>query len=128
MKKIKPWLLLALVFLVGVIFGVVGTRLVVRRVVHEAILHPERVQIFVERRLTRRLNLNSDQQVKLDQILNNTRGQMQAIRQQYRPAMAQVFSNANQQISVMLTTEQLARYDKIKAENAVFLRGAQLTP
>jgi hypothetical protein len=102
--------------------------LVVRRAVHEAILHPERVQIFVERRLTRRLKLDSDQQIKLDKILSDTRAQMQTIRKQYRPAMAQVFSNANEQISAMLTTDQLTRYEKIKAENVLFLRGAQLPP
>jgi len=128
MKRFKPWLLLALVFCMGVILGVAGTRLMVRRAVREAILHPMRVQLLVERRLTRRLSLDAGQQVKLDQILSDTRQQMQTIRQQYRPAMALVFSNANQQISAILTTEQLARYEKIKTENALFLRGAQLAP
>ena len=42
MKTFKPWLLLALVFGVGVILGVAGTRLMVRRAVREALLHRRR--------------------------------------------------------------------------------------
>jgi len=128
MKRIKPWLLLALVFFVGVIVGVAGTRVVVRRAVREAVLHPARVQLLIEKRLTRRLGLDGSQQSQLDQILSGTRDQMQTIRQQYRPAVALVFSNANQQINAMLTAEQRVRYERIKADNAVFLHGVQLTP
>ena len=51
MKTLKLVLLLALVFLAGAVVGVVGTRAVVRRVVQQAMLHPERVQNLMERRL-----------------------------------------------------------------------------
>jgi hypothetical protein len=125
MKSVKPWLLLGLVFFVGVVFGVAGTRLVVHRVVREALLHPERVQMAIERRLTRKLNLDDAQQTKLDGILSDAHQQMKTIRHEFRPAMVLVFSNANQQITVLLTPEQLARYQKIKADNAVFFRGLQ---
>jgi hypothetical protein len=123
MKTLKPWLLLALVFGVGVILGVAGTRLMVRRAVREALLHPARVQMVIERRLIRRLRLDAAQQGKLDEVLTGARGQMEEIRKQYRPPVTLVFSNANVQINALLTPEQRARYENIKAENAEYLRG-----
>lgn len=125
MISFKPWLLLVLVFFVGVLFGVAGTRLVVRRVVREALLHPERVQMTIERRLTRKLDLDATQQIKLDGILSDAHRQMDSIRHEFRPQIVLVFSNANQQITAMLTPDQLARYQKIKEQNAGFFRGLQ---
>jgi hypothetical protein len=122
MKRFKPWLLLALVFGAGVILGVAGTRLMVRRAVREALLHPARVQTVIERRLVRRLRLDAAQQGKLDEILTGARGQMEVLRTQNRPPVTLVFSNANVQINALLTPEQRARYEKIKAENAEYLR------
>jgi Spy/CpxP family protein refolding chaperone len=123
MKTLKPWLLLALVFGVGVILGVAGTRLVVRRTVREALLHPAQVQTSIERRLVRRLRLDAAQAGKLDEILTGARGQLMELRKQYRPPVTLVFSNANVQINALLTPEQRGQYEKIKAENAGYLRG-----
>lgn len=128
MKSLKPWLLLVLVFFVGVFFGVAGTRLAVRRVVREAMLHPARMQMVIERRLNRKLDLDPTQRAKLDGILSEARGRLDAIRHEVRPEVALVFSNANQQISALLTPEQLARYQKIKEENAGFWRPAPPDP
>lgn len=128
MKRLKPWLLLALVFLVGVIVGVAGTRLVIRRIAREAALHPGLVQKAAEHRLARRLRLDANQRERLDQILTETRNQMQSLRQQYRPQAVLVFSNANAQINELLTPDQRERFEKFKEENAVFLRGLQSGP
>jgi uncharacterized membrane-anchored protein YhcB (DUF1043 family) len=128
MKSLKAWLLLGLVFIVGVLFGVAGSRLVVRHMVREAILHPARVQLAIQRQLTRKIGLDENQQSKLDGILTDAHQHVETIRKEFRPAMVQVFSNANEQITVMLKPEQLARYQKIKEDNAVFLRGLQSEP
>jgi uncharacterized membrane-anchored protein YhcB (DUF1043 family) len=125
MKTFKAWLLLALVFLVGVVLGVAGTRLAIRHAAREAVLHPARAQLLIEKRLTRRLNLDADQQSKLDRILTDARAQLAALRQQYRPPVALVFSNANDQISAMLTLDQRLKYEKLREENALLVRGWQ---
>lgn len=125
MKMLKAWLLLTLVFLVGVVFGVAGTRLAIRHAAREAVLHPARAQLLIEKRLTRRLRLDADQQLKLDGILTDARSQLAALRQQYRPPVALVFSNANAQISAMLTLEQRLKYEKLREENAPIVRGWQ---
>jgi len=128
MKKLKPWLLLALVFLVGVMVGVVGTRFVVRRAVRQAMLHPARVELVLERRLTRRLQLDAGQQAQLEQILQAATRQLQTLRQQYHPAATGVYSNANAQFSAILNPEQQLKYERWKAENAPLLRGLQSAP
>jgi uncharacterized membrane-anchored protein YhcB (DUF1043 family) len=125
MKSLKPWLLLALVFLVGIVFGVAGTRLAIRHAAREAALHPARAQLVIEKRLTRRLGLDADQQSKLDRILTDARAQLGALRQQYRPPVTLVFSNANAQISAILTLDQRLKYEKLKEENAPLVRGWQ---
>ncbi|MFZ0829119.1 MAG: hypothetical protein WAO02_17030 [Verrucomicrobiia bacterium] len=121
MKTFKLLLLVALVFLAGVVVGVVGTRAVVRRVVGEIILHPETVQPRMERNLTLRLRLDDDQRVKLHAILSDTHEQLQGLRKEYRPKVILVLSKANDQITALLTPEQQARFEQWKDKNRPLL-------
>ena len=121
MKTFKSLLLVALVFLAGVVAGVVGTRIVVRQVMGEVIAHPETVPPRVERNLAFRLRLDSGQRVKLHEIMSGTHGQLKDLRQEYRPRVILVLSNANNQITALLTPEQLARFEKWKKENLPLL-------
>ena len=125
MKTFKLILLLALVFFAGAVAGVVGTRAVVRRVVQQAILHPEQVQAVIERRLTRQLRLDDGQQAKLHDILSDTRGQLKDLRREYGPQFSLIISNANDQITALLTLEQQARYEKLKQGNHPLLQALQ---
>ncbi len=117
MKKIKLLLVVALVFLAGMATGVVGTRIVVRHIVGEAISHPESVPTHIERNLTFRLRLDNGQRVKLHEIISEAHGQLKDLRREYRPKVVLVLSNANDQIIALLTPEQAARFDKWKKEN-----------
>jgi len=125
MKTFKLILLLALVFLAGAMAGVVGTRAVVRRVVQQAMLHPERVQAVIERRLTRQLRLDGGQQAKLHDILSDTHGQLKDLRREYGPQFVLIVSNANGQITAILTPEQQARYERLKQGNHPLLQVLQ---
>jgi Spy/CpxP family protein refolding chaperone len=125
MKTFKSLLLLALVFFAGLVVGVVATRAVVRHVVQQAVLHPEKVQTMIERKLARRLRLDSRQEVKLHEILSDAHGQLKDLRQEYRPQFAEIVSNANEQITAILTPEQQARFEKLKQENRPLLRAIQ---
>ena len=117
MKTFKLLVLVALVFFAGVTAGVVGTRIVVRRVVGEALSHPETVPPRIERNLTFRLRLDEGQRAQLHAILADTHDQLQSLRRQYRPQVVLLLSNANERISVLLTPEQLARFEAWKKEN-----------
>jgi hypothetical protein len=121
MKTMKLLLLVALVFLAGGVSGVVGTRIVVRRVVGEVISHPETVQPRLERTLAFRLGLDGDQRAKVHAILSDTHEQLQVLRKEYRPKVILVLSNANDQISALLTPEQRARFEQWKDKNRPLL-------
>jgi len=117
MKTFKSLLLVALVFLAGMVTGVVGTRIVVRQVMGEVIAHPETVPPRIERNLAFRLQLDNGQRAKLHEIMSGTHEQLKGLRQEYRPRVLLVLSNANDQITALLTPEQLARFEKWKKEN-----------
>ncbi|HTV76285.1 MAG TPA: hypothetical protein VMD57_04735, partial [Candidatus Baltobacteraceae bacterium] len=75
--------------------------------------------------LTRRLRFDNEQQVKLHQILSDTHRQLKDLRQQCRPQLVVIFSNANEQINLMLTPEQQARFERLKSENRLLLQSMQ---
>ena len=121
MKTFKLLLLVLLVFLSGVVSGVVGTRIVVRRVMGEVILHPETVQPRIERTLAFQLRLDNDQRAKLHVILSDAHEQLQALRKEYRPQVILVLSHANDQVAGLLTPEQRARFEQWKDKNRSLL-------
>ena len=122
MKKWKSILLLLLVFSAGLAVGVVGTRVVVRRAVQHAMMNPERVELVMERNLTRRLQLDNDQQAKLHTVLTDTRAQLTDLRKQYQPQAAEIWRGAGTKISAFLTSEQQAKFSKIKEQGWPALR------
>jgi Spy/CpxP family protein refolding chaperone len=117
MKNYKSILLLVLVFLAGTVTGVVGTRAVLRHIVHQAILHPDRAQAFMERSLARRLQLDTEQQAKLHQIFMDAHARLKDLRHEYQPQFFEVLSNADGQITALLTPEQQAKFEQLKAKN-----------
>ena len=122
MKRWKSILLLSLVFFAGIVLGVVGTRAVTRHLNQIAIAHPERVQFFIERSLTRRLRLNPDQQAQLHDILTDTRSQMKTLRADFRPKVEAVYLDTDTKIDAILTPEQQAKYEQIKEADHPLLR------
>jgi len=125
MKIFKLSLLIALVFLAGMVAGVVGTRLVVRHWVNSAIQRPELVQVLLERNLRRRLHLDASQQAQVHRILTDARGQLRDLRQEYRPQVIAVLTNTEAQISAILTSEQQARFERMQQANRRFLQPPQ---
>ena len=117
MKTFKSLLLVALVFLAGAVAGVVGTRIVVRHVVDEAISHPETIRPRLERTLAFRLGLDRDQRAQLHAIVSDTHEQLEGLRKEYRPQVVLVLSNANSRVAAMLTPEQQVRFEKWKQKN-----------
>jgi len=125
MKTFKLLLLVGLVFLAGAVAGVVGTRIAIRHWVRSAIQRPQMVQTLIERRLNRQLRLDANQQAQVHQILTGARGQLQGLRQEYRPQVVLIVSNADAEISALLTPAQQQRFEKMKENNREFLQPAE---
>ena len=128
MKNWKSLLLLALVFFAGVVMGVVGTRVVVRRAVQQAITHPERLQAMIERGLTRKLRLDAGQQTRLHGILSDSHAQLDDLRGKFKPQIVAILTNANGQITAILTPEQQTRFEELKRKNHPLMRALQQNP
>ena len=125
MKYLKPILLLLLVFIAGICVGVVGTRVVVKRNIRQAIRQPELVRLRIERELTRELALDAAQQNKLDEILVNLQRDIAKARAERQPRFRAIFADAQRHINEILTPEQLQKFEKYQAEYGIFSFGGQ---
>jgi hypothetical protein len=117
MNKIKPWLLLALVFLAGFAGGIVATRGVVRHAVREAIRNPANIRRTIEARLTVKLRLDAAQRARVDAILQDTQGQLQGLRSEFQPRFGVILQHTKTEIAATLTPEQREKFEKLQSEN-----------
>jgi hypothetical protein len=136
MSKWKPALALLLVFVAGMVVGVVGTRMVVRQVANAMLKDPtfaqrvvqrqtEMVQRQMELRLARRLNLGPMQRDRVREILSEMQGQLKLINQETQPRRAEVITNAEAQINLVLNPDQKAEFEKLKEEYPTLLQPNQ---
>jgi hypothetical protein len=120
MSKWKPALAVLLVFVAGMVVGVVGTRMVVRRIAREMILNPEfarnRMTAQAELQLARRLRLGPLQRQRVREILSEMSGQLKLINEETQPRRQMVISNAAAQIDLVLGPEQKLEFEKLKEE------------
>lgn len=117
MKKLKPWLVILLVFVAGFAAGVVVTRGIVRRVVTVALTNPDRVRDLIEKRVASRLKLEATQREKVRQILSDSQEDLKTLRVKTAPEFLAIVSNAEARVSVLLTPEQRERFEKLREEN-----------
>ncbi len=129
MSKWKPALALLLVFVAGMVVGVVGTRMVVRSVATAMLKNPQLAQSLVQTRielqLARRLQLRPEQRAQVREILSEMQGQLKLINQETQPRRAQAITNAEAQIDLVLTTEQKLEFERLKEEYPALLRPNQ---
>lgn len=118
----KSIALLALVFLTGIVAGVVGTRAMARQAVAQASAHPEWVQMNLERNLSRRLWLDGDQQAQLHEVMTDARGHVADLRQEYRPRMQMIYQETDAKIEAFLRPGQRERYEKIRQQERQMFR------
>ena len=116
MKTWKIWLALGLVFAAGFAAGSVTTRVLAGRAVARVLGNPDRLRLLVERRLSRRLRLDSVQRHKVDAILVHTQEDLRGLRQQFAPSFRTIMSNAQFEIAATLTPEQEERFQSFQAE------------
>lgn len=123
MNNTKAILAVLLVF----IFGAASGALVTRMLDHPrddsfAGGHPPREEMLVKR-LTDKLDLNSQQQENVRAIVHETQLAMQQIRRQSRPQIEVVLAEGQQRISTLLTQEQREKFEKIIAERKTRRQG-----
>jgi hypothetical protein len=107
----KAFLLVLLVFVMGIALGSLGTYLVTTRVQAarpQLTTLPNRVAMF-----TRDLNLNPEQQKQIQQILTETRARYAEIHSQADPEYEMARHEGRQKIRAILTPEQLPKFEDL---------------
>jgi len=105
----KAFLLVLLVFALGIALGAVGTYVVTTRVLAarpQLNTVPNRVALF-----TRDLNLNPEQQKQIQQILTETRARYAEIHSQADPEYEKARHEGREKIRQILTPEQKPKFE-----------------
>ena len=117
MKKWKTWLVIAAVFVSGVIIGAaVGGFYMKHRIggiLHEGLPAMRKV---IMKNLTSELNLTADQQDEIDEIVEETQLQLQQLRAQYRPQMEAIVNTGVTTMKTRLSAEQQKKLDALYAK------------
>lgn len=66
--------------------------------------------------LSSRLQLNSDQKTKVQQIFSDTRQQLQALRKESEPRVNDIRQQADQQLQQVLTADQWQKFQQLRNE------------
>jgi hypothetical protein len=132
MKTLQVAGLLALIFVAGFVGGVVATHIIVRRMVIQAAEHPNltrtNIEMNIDLRLERRLNLNPGQRNQVHRILRDAREKMRAEREEFQPKLNAISLEARSNIYAVLGPNQQDSFAGFLEENRQFLAVRELPP
>jgi Spy/CpxP family protein refolding chaperone len=113
--RVKPWLFLGLIFLIGIITGGCLT------LAAGPWLSPppglKQMRNHWVQHLSQRLMLTSDQREKIRPIVTEATAQIQAIRRDEIDRVAQIMQTANDRIVPLLTPEQKTELEKMQKDD-----------
>ena len=120
-SQLKPWLLLGIIFIVGVVTGSALTIGLGPHFMHTPGA-PQMKRLWM-RHLVERLNLTSDQQAKIQPILTDAENQIQSLHREEIDHGAQIFKETNDRIAALLTPGQKVELQKIENEREKMFSG-----
>ena len=120
-SKLKSWLLLSGIFVVGIVTGSALTFGLASY--FKPPLGPHEMQKHWMVRLTHELNLTADQQVKIEPILADAEIKFQSLHREEVGRGSQIYKAADDQISALLTPEQKVQLQKMESEREKMFSG-----
>lgn len=72
--------------------------------------------------LSERLQLTADQKTKVQEIFNDTREQLRAVRQEAEPRMEEIRRQADGRLQTVLTPEQWQQFQRLRDERRLRFR------
>ena len=100
-----------MLFLTGVVTGVMGTRIVYRNMLANALERPSILSERVAASLGK-LSLSPEQDQKIAQILTESREQSQNLREEFRPRFWTILTETRRKIDGELTPEQRSQFHR----------------
>ena len=124
MNRLKLATGIVLVFALGVLFGVLGSGMYFKqRVEHFRESGPLTRKELLMKRLTRRLDLTSQQQEKITVIFEEMREQLFNLRTKHKPDLERIREEGHARIKAILTAEQKIQFDEMMAKVKKRMRG-----
>jgi len=120
-STLKPWLVLAVIFIAGILTGVALTMALSPH--FEKPPGPRDMKQHWMARLTERLKLTSDQQAKIQPILTDAATKLQGLHRDEVERGSQIFKAANDQISALLAPNQKVELQKMESEREKMFLG-----
>jgi Spy/CpxP family protein refolding chaperone len=112
---LKPWLILAVIFIAGGFTGSALTMVFSGHFMHPA-GPPDDMRQSWMLRLTRQLNLTPDQQAKIEPIIRDTADKVQKIHGEEFDKIRPILQTSDDQIAAILTPEQQAALKQMIAD------------
>ena len=119
--KSKLIIAFVVLFLTGVVTGVMGTRIVYRNMLAKALERPSILSERVEASLGN-LSLSPEQDQKIAQILTESREQSQNLREEFRPRFWPILTETHRKIDSELTPEQRSQFRNAVRDNLPLLQ------
>jgi hypothetical protein len=117
MKKLRPVYCIVVIFVMGVLCGILGTHFYYNCRMDSIICAKgqSREERLVKR-LDRSLGLDARQREQVRGIVLETKEEIRKVRRQFRPQMQEIIGKAQVKINAILTPEQQKKYEKIISE------------
>ena len=112
---LKPWLILAVIFVAGGFTGAALTMVFSGHFMHSAGPPDDMRQAWLGR-LTRQLNLTADQQAKIEPILRDTEDKVKKVHQEEFDKIRPILQASDDQIAAILTPEQKTELKQMAAK------------
>ena len=116
MTRTRATLLLGGMFVLGLACGALGMAAFTLHRFHEGGFSHERMERFVVRRLTRRLDLDDTQRRSLEEVVHTTRLRLEEVHDEIAPRIDAILDDAYHEILPSLGPEQQKKLETIRAE------------
>jgi Spy/CpxP family protein refolding chaperone len=120
-SKLKPWLVLAVIFIAGILTGVGLTIGLGPHFKHPPGQHGSKDHLFDF--LTQRLKLTADQQAKVQPITADAEAKLHSLHHEELERGSQIFKAMDDQISALLTPQQQAELQQVESEREKMFSG-----
>jgi len=122
MTRARATLLLAGMFALGLVCGVLGTATWGLHRLHEGGFSGDRMEGFIVRRLARRLDLDDAQRKTLESVTRRAHARLREVHDEVLPRVEAIFDEAYQEMIPVLRPDQVKELDTIRAEARERLR------
>ena len=114
MKRWKIILRYGLVFMIGLVLGMAGSRLALKQRFARAMQdRPAAQRQMMMRHLTRQLQLTKPQQIGIERIVDAQFKALSEVRERHQPEVRAIFQQAEDQMKPLLQPNQQQKLDQI---------------